>query len=101
LHPDVTVGQLGVMEKCTMCIQGIVAGNDHARDENGAMRVSDSPTAWQETCATGAITFGNIKDDKSDAAKLRHSPRAYQVLDELGTRPSVIYLKKVVRGEHA
>jgi hypothetical protein len=31
--------------------------------------------------------------------KLTHSPRAYQVLDEIGTRPGVSYLKKVVR-EH-
>ena len=101
LNPDVTVRQLGVMEKCTMCIQRIVAGKDHARDEKRSVRDGDILTACQQTCPTRAITFGNIKDDKSDAAKLRHSPRAYQVLDELGTRPSVIYLKKVVRGEHA
>ena len=29
--------------------------------------------------------------------KLTHSPRAYHVLDELGTRPGVTYLRKVVR----
>jgi hypothetical protein len=33
-------------------------------------------------------------------AKLTHSPRAYHVLEEIGTRPSVTYLRKVVR-EHA
>ena len=31
-------------------------------------------------------------------SKLAHAPRAYHVLDELGTRPGVTYLKKVVRG---
>ena len=32
--------------------------------------------------------------------QLERSPRAYDVLDEIGTRPSLTYLKKVVR-EHA
>ncbi|HEV8640287.1 MAG TPA: molybdopterin-dependent oxidoreductase [Methylomirabilota bacterium] len=98
LNPDVTVRQLGVMEKCTMCIQRIVAGKDRARDEKRSVRDGDVLTACQQTCPTQAITFGNLKDDKSEVSKLAHSPRAYHVLEELGTRPSVTYLKKVVRG---
>jgi molybdopterin-containing oxidoreductase family iron-sulfur binding subunit len=97
LNPDVTVRQLGIMEKCTMCIQRIVAGKDRARDEKRTVRDGDILTACQQTCPTGAITFGNLKDDGSQVAKLAHAPRAYHVLDELGTRPSVTYLKKVVR----
>jgi molybdopterin-containing oxidoreductase family iron-sulfur binding subunit len=100
LNPDVTVRQLGIMEKCTMCIQRIVAGKDRARDEKRAVRDGDIMTACQQTCPTGAITFGNLKDESSEVAKHRHSPRAYQVLDELGTRPGVTYLKKVVREHH-
>ena len=100
LNPDVTVRQLGVMEKCTMCIQRIVAGKDRARDEKRSVRDGDIVPACQQTCPTKAITFGNLKDDASEAAKLARSPRAYHVLDEIGTRPSVTYLKKVVR-EHA
>jgi molybdopterin-containing oxidoreductase family iron-sulfur binding subunit len=61
------------------------------------VRDGDILTACQQTCPTGAITFGNLKDDGSQVAKLAHAPRAYHVLDELGTRPSVTYLKKVVR----
>jgi molybdopterin-containing oxidoreductase family iron-sulfur binding subunit len=97
LNPDVTVRQLGVMEKCTMCVQRIVAGKDHARDEKRAVRDGDILTACQQTCPTNAITFGNLKDQGSAVSKQRHSPRAYHVLDELGTRPGVTYLRKVVR----
>jgi len=101
LNPDVTVRQLGVMEKCTMCIQRIAAGKDHARDEKRAVRDGDIMTACQQTCPTQAITFGNLKDEGSTVSKLTHSPRAYHVLEELGTRPGVTYLRKVVRGSHA
>ncbi len=100
LNPDVTVRQLGVMEKCTMCIQRIMAGKDHARDEKRPVKDGDILTACQQTCPTQAIAFGNLKDDKSTVATLSHAPRAYHSLEELGTRPSVTYLKKVVR-EHA
>jgi len=98
LNPDVTVRQLGIMEKCTMCIQRIVAGKDRARDEKRPVRDGDILTACQQTCPTRAITFGNLKDEGSDATKQAHAPRAYHVLEEIGTRPSVTYLRKVVRG---
>jgi len=98
LNPDVTVRQLGVMEKCTMCIQRIMAGKDHAhRDAKRPVRDGDIQTACQQTCPTQAITFGNLRDEDSAVSKLTRSPRAYQVLDEVGTRPGVSYLKKVVR----
>jgi len=100
LNPNVTVRQLGIMEKCTMCIQRIVAGKDRARDEKRPVRDGDIVTACQQTCPTSAITFGNLKDQNSTVAKQRFAPRAYAVLDELGTRPSVTYLKKVVREPH-
>ena len=100
LNPDVTVRQLGVMEKCTMCIQRIIAGKDHARDAKRAVRDGDILTACQQTCPTRAITFGNLKDAQSAMVRFAHSSRAYHVLEEIGTRPSVTYLRKVVR-EHA
>jgi molybdopterin-containing oxidoreductase family iron-sulfur binding subunit len=61
----------------------------------------DILTACQQTCPTNAITFGNLKDEGSAVSKQRHSPRAYHVLDELGTRPGVTYLRKVVRSAPA
>jgi Fe-S-cluster-containing dehydrogenase component len=80
-----------------MCIQRIVAGKDHARDAKRAVRDGDIQTACQQTCPTQAITFGNLKDEGSAVSKLTHSPRAYHVLEEIGTRPGVTYLRKVVR----
>jgi len=111
LNPDVTVRQLGVMEKCTMCVHRIIAGKDRARDAStgagGAApppaerrRVPDGSiqTACQQTCPTRAITFGDLKDGGSQVSKLAASPRGYHVLEELGTRSSITYLRKVVRG---
>jgi molybdopterin-containing oxidoreductase family iron-sulfur binding subunit len=80
-----------------MCVQRIMAGKDRARDEKRPVRDGDILTACQQTCPTRAISFGDLKSDASEVSKLSHSPRAYHVLEEIGTRPSVTYLKKVVR----
>ncbi|MBI2526705.1 MAG: 4Fe-4S dicluster domain-containing protein [Candidatus Rokubacteria bacterium] len=98
LNPEVTVRQLGVMEKCTMCVQRILQGKDAARDENRPVRDGEIRTACQETCPTQAITFGDLKDDRAAVSRLSRSPRGYHVLEELGTQPAVTYLKKVIRG---
>jgi molybdopterin-containing oxidoreductase family iron-sulfur binding subunit len=98
LNPEVTVRQLGVMEKCTMCVQRIVAGKAAARDEGRRLRDGEIQTACQQTCPTAAITFGDLKDGGARVAQLSASPRGYHVLEELGTRPAVTYLRKVVHG---
>jgi molybdopterin-containing oxidoreductase family iron-sulfur binding subunit len=97
LNPDVTVRQLGVMEKCTMCVQRIAEGKEHARDEGRRVQDGEILTACQQTCPTRAITFGDLKDGNAKVSRIARSPRSYHVLDELGTRPAVTYLKKVVR----
>ncbi len=101
LNPDVTVRQLGVMEKCTMCVQRIEGAKSAAREAGRSVRDGDMQTACQQTCPTQAITFGNRKDGESLVSKLSHSARSYHVLHELGTLPGVSYLKKVVRAEPA
>ena len=100
LNPDVTVRGQGVMEKCTFCIQRI----QYARQESknaGEERIEDGAvqTACQQTCPSGAITFGNLRDDESVVSKTADDPkRGYHALHVLNTRPSVTYLAKVVRG---
>jgi molybdopterin-containing oxidoreductase family iron-sulfur binding subunit len=95
LNPDVTVRDRGVMEKCTMCVQRIIAGKARARDDGRKPRDGEIQTACQQTCPTQAITFGDLKDEGGRAARLAASPRGYHVLGELGTRPAVTYLKPI------
>ena len=42
-----------------------------------------------------------VTSPKSVASCSATSPRGYHVLGELGTRPAVTYLKKILREEHA
>ena len=98
LNPDVAVRDRGVMEKCTMCLQRILAGKGQARTEGRRPRDGEIVTACQQTCPTQAITFGDLKDGQSRVSRLSTSARGYHVLEKLGTRPAVTYLKKVERG---
>ncbi|HWP35447.1 MAG TPA: molybdopterin-dependent oxidoreductase [Thermodesulfobacteriota bacterium] len=101
LNPDVTVRSVGVMEKCTMCIQRINRAKDRATDEGRLVRDGEFTTACAQACPTEAIVFGNLKDPDSRVAKLQASPRSYAVLEELGTHPSTTHLAKVTLAAQA
>lgn len=96
LNPDVTVREMGVMEKCTFCIQRIRVAKDTAKDEGRKVQEGDIKTACEQSCPTDAITFGDLNDPNSKVSKLAKSPRRYRLLEELDTDPSVIYLKRVM-----
>ena len=95
LNPDVTVRSRGVMEKCTLCVQRIQLGKNAALLRGQPVADGEIQTACQQTCPTSAIVFGDTSDPSSRVAKLLGDRRAYRVLEELGTRPGVGYLKKV------
>jgi molybdopterin-containing oxidoreductase family iron-sulfur binding subunit len=95
LNPDVTVRTRGVMEKCSMCIQRIQLGKNLALQARRPIADGDVQTACQAGCPTGAIMFGDLQDPNSRVSRLLADKRAYRVLDELGTRPHVGYLKRV------
>ncbi len=66
----------GVMEKCTFCVHRI---------EN------DLDPACVSTCPVTALVFGDIEDADSDISKMINARPYFRLLEEAGTRPSVLY----------
>jgi molybdopterin-containing oxidoreductase family iron-sulfur binding subunit len=95
LNPDVTVRSRGIMEKCTFCVQRIRRKEREIEREGRELKDGELQPACVQTCPTDALVFGNIKDPNSKVAKLAKDDRHYKLLEELGTDPNVIYLKKV------
>lgn len=95
INPDVTVRTRGVMEKCTFCIQRIQYGKLQAKLENRKVRDGEIRTACQQTCPTGAIVFGDLKDPNSEINRLFRNERSYHMLDEINTQPSIAYMTKI------
>ena len=110
LNPDVTVRSRGIMEKCTFCVQRIRRSSREADKEGTELEDGDralSP-ACVNACPTEALMFGNLNDPESKVAKkaekelrettpARKGGRGYELLDEFGTHPKVVYLKKYDR----
>jgi molybdopterin-containing oxidoreductase family iron-sulfur binding subunit len=51
--------------------------------------------ACAEACSTDSITFGDVNNAKSAVRAAKADARAYHLLEEVGTQPSVFYLTKV------
>ena len=98
LNPEVSIRSRGVMEKCTFCIQRIRKGQERAKDEGRPLRDGDVVPACVQSCPARAMTFGNMADPDSEVSKLAKSGRATKLLDELGTKPRVTYLKGLKGG---
>jgi len=100
LNPDVTVRQQGVMEKCSFCVHRIEAARQPAKDEGRPIADGEVLAACQQTCPTGAITFGNWREEGAQINQLvKDNARHYNVLHVLNTRPAVTYLAQVSRND--
>jgi molybdopterin-containing oxidoreductase family iron-sulfur binding subunit len=105
LNPNVLVREMGVMEKCTFCIQRIREFKDEWRDsrdfKQGVASTGDYSriTACASACPSNAISFGNLKDEDSEVSKQFSDRRAFKMLNELNTKPGVAYLTRIVHAE--
>ena len=95
LNPDVTVRSMGIMEKCTFCVQRIQFAKDIAKDEGRDVKDGEVTPACAQACPTKAIVFGNLKDQESRVSRLSKDERGYRVLEVINTDPAITYLKKV------
>jgi molybdopterin-containing oxidoreductase family iron-sulfur binding subunit len=96
INPDVTKRTMGVMEKCTFCVQRIAEAKDKAKDEGRLVRDGEIQPACAQSCPTQAIAFGNLNDPESRVSKLSNDKRAYKVLDHhINTQPAVSYLNDI------
>jgi molybdopterin-containing oxidoreductase family iron-sulfur binding subunit len=101
LTPDVLVREMGVMEKCTFCVQKIRQAKDKWRDsrdfkQGKAMTDFSDIAVCASACPSGCITFGNLKDEESEIYKKFNDRRAFKMLNELNTKPGVAYLTRIV-----
>jgi len=90
------------MEKCTFCVQRIRRSSREADAEGKEASDGDRGLnpACANACPTQALTFGDFKDPDSEVSKIKEKEsqeggRAYGLLENLGTNPSVVYLTKV------
>ena len=95
LNPDVSVRSRGVMEKCTFCIHRIRSAQAQAKLEDRLLKDGDVQTACQQSCPTGAIVFGDLKDKSSNVYRQFEKENSYSLLEELNTKPAVRYQVKV------
>jgi len=100
LNPDVTVREVGIMEKCTFCVQRIKEVQNRAKSLGRDVLDGEVQPACASSCPTKAITFGNLLDKTAEVSKLHEDPRAYKVLDAvINTQPAISYLTRVVHSD--
>jgi len=93
-NPDVSIRPKGVVEKCTFCHHRLQKARERALAERREVAPGEYVPACAEACPARAIAFGDLSDPGSEVALLARSPRAFRLLEELGTRPKVIYLSE-------
>ena len=125
LNPDVTIRSRGIMERCSFCIQRIrraelkVERQERANLDYKTMKERNLLPACVMSCPTNALKFSDQGDTTGpvhehfetademlekrhhrterteEAAAEEARTREYRLLEEMGTKPNVIYLKKV------
>jgi molybdopterin-containing oxidoreductase family iron-sulfur binding subunit len=79
----------GVVEKCTFCFHRIDRGLKEGKKIGGEV-----VPACVEDCPTGARTFGDLDDPRSEVSSLLASRDWIRLREGLDTKPKVYYLLK-------
>ncbi len=93
-NPDVSIREVGVMEKCTFCVQRIKAAEITAEAEKRELKDGELQPACAQTCPATAIIFGDLSDPESKVSQLWASGRGEKLLEDVGAQPKIVYLKR-------
>ncbi|HEY3399011.1 MAG TPA: 4Fe-4S dicluster domain-containing protein [Geothrix sp.] len=99
LNPDVTVRSRGVMEKCSFCVQRLMAAKIQAKNGGCELKDGEAQPACMQSCPAQAIVFGDVQDPGSQISHAMRDPKRFLVLGELGIGPAVSYLTKIRNAE--
>ncbi len=96
LNPNVPVRPVGVVEKCTFCIHRLEQAKREAAAQGRELTDADVVLlpACNQACPASARYFGDLDDPESTVSRLARSPRAFRLLEDLGTEPKVYYLSE-------
>ena len=89
-----SVRGVGVMEKCTFCVQRIQAVQIDAKAAKREVKDGEVQPACVQGCSARALVFGDLNDPESEVARLSRLPRGGKLLEDLGTLPNVTYLPR-------
>jgi molybdopterin-containing oxidoreductase family iron-sulfur binding subunit len=94
LNPDVSRRTRGIMEKCSFCVQRILAAERDAKRDGREIQDGDVQPACVQSCPAQALIFGDLNDPKSRIAQVWGNPGLETLLGDLGTRPKVRYARR-------
>ncbi len=94
LNPDVPLRPKGVVEKCTFCIHRLQRTKQEAAAQERELIDPDLVLlpACNQVCPAKARYFGDLDDPESTVSRMARNPRAFRLLEDLGTEPMVYYL---------
>ncbi len=92
LNPDVSPRMRGVVEKCNFCHSRLHEAKARgAAEGRRELKDGEYAPACMEACPTGAITFGDLKDERTEVAEMVRTGEAFQLLGHLKTGSKVYY----------